>query len=70
MEKLYKATAQGNVEMTPEEEKEVRDFWAKEAGRPLPVRQPSVEERLKELEDKINALTAQLKIATVDKKGV
>lgn len=70
MNKLYKATVQGNVEMTPEEEKEVRDLWAKEEGKALPKVKPSLESRLDELEVKFENLQVRLSTETVVKKGV
>lgn len=50
MEKLYKATADGNVPMTDEEEAQIRADWAastKEAERPKPK---TLEERVAALE--------------------
>ena len=50
MEKLYKATAEGNVPMTDEEEAQIRAEWAeskKEAERPKPK---TLEERVAALE--------------------
>lgn len=50
MEKLFKATPEGNVPMTDEEEKQIRAEWAeskKEAERPKPK---TLEERVAALE--------------------
>lgn len=70
MAKLYKATEKGQIEMTPEEEKEVRDLWAKEEGKPLPQVRLSLEDRLAALETKVEKLASKEERLEVKELGV
>lgn len=56
--KLYKATKDGQVEMTPEEESEIREFWAaNDAERSIP---PKNLETVEELIVRLDALEAEV----------
>lgn len=53
---LYKATENGQIPMTPEEEAEIRADWAaatKEAKKPRPK---TIEELVKDLDKRVTAL--------------
>ncbi len=55
---LYKATEQGNVPMTPEEEAEVRGVWENTEKHPKPKRK-TLEDRVKDLESEVELLKAK-----------
>lgn len=54
---LYKATKDGNVEMTKEEESQIRADWAKEEVRKDQPKPKSLEERVIDLETAVSILS-------------
>lgn len=54
---LYKATKDGNVEMTKEEESQIRADWAKEEIRKDQPKPKSLEERVIDLETAVSILS-------------
>ncbi len=53
---LYKATKDGNIPMTAQEEAEIRAMWAANDSRPPAIKPKSVDERISDLEVRIAAL--------------
>lgn len=53
---LFKATAEGNVPMTEEEEAAIKAFWDEQQSKPIPKPKKSLEERVAILEQRLDEL--------------
>lgn len=53
---LYKATKDGNIPMTAQEEAEIRAIWAANDSRPPAIKPKPMDERMADIEARVTAL--------------